>query len=126
MPVRRSLPIVLVLLLASLPAHTLAAPAIGGALHGTGTASAFTAYMDGGKSVQGGLAQHTLVCRSCLIRITLADVSVTLVENGATSQLTPGTYEIREFVGTFSWTQRGLRDFAVRIEGEGLVSEVVT
>ena len=119
----RSLPISLVALLLALPANTLAEPSVGGAIHGSGTASTFTVYKDGGTTLQGGLAQRTIVCNPCLIRVTLVSGDVRVAEDGVVYAMVPDAYEIREYSGTFTYTQRAPGDFAITLDGRGSVHE---
>lgn len=119
----RSLPISLMVLLLALPANTLAEPNVGGAIHGTGTASTFTVYKDGGVTFSGGLAQRTIVCSPCLIRLTLVGGDVLVAEDGAVSALAPDAYEVREYSGTFTYKQRAPGDFAITMDGRGSVHE---
>lgn len=119
----RSLPISLLVLLLALPANTLAEPSVGGAIHGTGTASTFIVYKDGGTTFAGGLAQRTIVCNPCLIRLTLTSGDVRVAQDGVVFSLVPDAYEIREYAGTFTYTQRAPGNFAITLDGRGGVHE---
>lgn len=98
-----------------------ALPAVGDALHGTGNASSVTVFRDSGEGFEGGLYRRNHVCIDCLIRITITESQVTIIQNGVASTLSTGSWEIREFQGTFSYTPVGLGDIDFRIEGMGQV-----
>ena len=120
----RALPIsLLIVALLALPANTLAEPSVGGAIHGTGTASTFTVYKDGGTTFAGGLGQRTILCNPCLIRVTFTDADIRVAEDGVVYLLPPGAYEVREYSGTFAYTQRSLGVFAIQMDGRGSVHE---
>lgn len=106
-----------------MPAHTLAEPSIGGSIHGTGTASTFTVYKEGGTSLQGGAYQRNLVCSPCRILVTLTEGEVRVVQDGDAYVLAPGAYDVREYTGTFSYTQRAPGRFSIQMDGTGIVRE---
>lgn len=123
-PLRRPLPLVLGLL-ALLALPTLPAlPAVAGAIHGTGTASAITAYRDSGEAFEGGLYRHNLACLDCFINVTFIAADMAVVQNGVSYPIEPGTYQFREYQGLFSYTPRALGRIDVRFEGTGWVHEV--
>lgn len=94
------------------------------AITGSGTASRFYVQANGA-SVEGGLYQRTLVCRSCFLRVNVTGGDIMAAEGGAPpATLTPGVWEIRGFVGTFAYTQEGLGVFDVDIEGVGGIHRV--
>lgn len=119
---RRSLPISLLAIALVLP-FGAADAAVAGTLHGTGTASTFTLYSMG-TSIQGGAYQRTFACRDCLLQIAFTDVQVVLVQNGQETPLVPGSYEIRNFVGTFSYTWRAPHVLDVQLSGAGHASRL--
>lgn len=109
----------LALTLMPLP-HASATVDVSGALAGSGTAYAFTAY-EAGVSQSGGAFQRGELCSDCLIRFTLTGISpgFTLVQDGAATPLVPGTYEARGFAGQFSYTQNAPHDITIVLAGVG-------
>ena len=119
---RPLLPVLLfcALLLPAAPAAGL--PTLNDLVHGAGNASSIQLFADDLTSVEGGLYDKNRVCTDCILRITIASGTVTVVENGVPATLAPGAYEIRELQGTFSFTSKGLHSADFRIEGNGKVN----
>ena len=125
MPVpRRSVPLVLVLLLLVLPANTLAGPTVGGAVHGAGIASRIDVRKDSGEQVIGGLYRVNYACIDCFLNFTIASGEVKVHQDGQEMTLTAGTWQIREFQGYFAYTYLGPWRNDFRIEGTGHVMQV--
>lgn len=113
----------MLLLLAAAPAiHALPVPILPEAVSGEGTASRF--YVESnGVSFEGGTHQRTIVCRACFIRVNLTDGQelFALQHGGVPDPLTPGTWEFRGYVGTFSYTMVGLGNFRIMMDGAGSI-----
>lgn len=112
------------LLAAMAPPHALAAPAVPGVMHGSGTAATFQ-LLGAGSALEGGASDWTIVCGGCLLRVafTQTEFSVTF-ESGRASSFSPGVYEVREFYGVFSITDEGPGQFFVQLHGAGHVARL--
>lgn len=121
---RRAIRLPLALLLfALLVPIGLGAPAIPDLLHGAGAASTFQVIAHG-QALEGGLYDWNDLCASCLIRVTLGAGTFVASGNDFAAQLSPGVYEIREFVGLFAFTQNGPHDFDVEFHGLGKLARL--
>lgn len=101
-----------------------AEPAVAGALHADGTASTFQSFGGSITSIRGGAYKHTIACNSCLIRIAFTTVDGAFAQDGGTEPFIPGSYEIREFRGTFSYTPDGPGNIHVLLDGQGFVTRL--
>lgn len=113
-----------VVLLAALAAPALADPALGGTVDGVGEASALTVYKYGATSFEGGFYRYNLLCTACFVNLTVSNGTVTVSQDGEQFAITSGTWQFREFVGTFSYTPRNLDPVTFRIEGTARVEQV--
>ncbi|MFA5863019.1 MAG: hypothetical protein WDA16_15110 [Candidatus Thermoplasmatota archaeon] len=98
---------------------------VGGLLVGSGTVYTFTAY-ESGFGASGAGFTHTEVCTDCLIQFTLTidQPGFVLAQTGAMVPLVPGSYELRDFVGYFSYTMNAPHDFTIVLAGMGEVNRV--
>lgn len=94
------------------------------AIHGKAYASAFTKLSGYTEMVQGGLYQYQFTCFDCIINVTFTTGGVVVLKNGQPDDLEAGTYEIREFYGTYGYTRNALKNFTFMIEGEGRVFRI--
>lgn len=126
LPVPRLLPVALLALLALVvvPQGGATEVPIGGVFAGTGSAYAFEAF-ENGVSIGGGAFTNSEACTSCLIRVTLTDTThFELVENGNAGPIAPGTYELRDFAGEFSYNYVQPHDFQVVLVGYGQINQI--
>lgn len=98
---------------------------VGGLLVGSGTVYTFTAY-ESGLGASGAGFTNTEVCTDCLIQFTLTldQPGFVLEQTGAAVPLVPGSYELRDFVGYFSYTMNAPHDFTIVLAGTGEVNRV--
>jgi hypothetical protein len=126
LPRARHLLLLTLLALTSMPLpHAQASVDVGGAIAGSGTAYALTAY-EAGVPMSGVGFQRGELCSDCLIRFTLTDAQpgFTLVQDGAVTSLVPGTYEARGFAGDLSFTQNAPHDITLVLAGVGQIVRV--
>lgn len=118
---RRALALGLLLLLALQPApQAAAAPSVEAPIMGYGIATRYTLYALG-YALEGGAADVTIVCASCLIQLTVIDSAFTYAAPSGTKVLPPGTYEVRDYRGLVQITGSEGR-FDIILSGTGDVN----
>lgn len=93
------------------------APSIEGTLTGYAQSPRFQVF-GGGHALEGGAYEWTLVCGECLVRVSLLEPNVLLVQSDHAGYLPPGTYEVRDFRGLFMHTGDA-GDYAIALHGTG-------
>lgn len=100
--VARAVALALLAIFVLAPLTTAGAPELGGPINAAGTARA--QILGGpGPAFEGGAFEWSMVCEGCFVKVTFDSGTITVVQQGQTLVLPPGSYEFRDYYGFYGW-----------------------